>query len=239
MLVNLLGGLLLLGGTAAAQTPVAVTPPHLSPAPVNARWTAPPVVQPPRPVATTTSSPLQPVRYQPPADGQTDENQTVYQIQLEPPGLERISRLDSDAKLRERIRQETQERDPKERVQFPEEPILSRDTYMGRGSIWPARQMIVEPNYVAYGHLYFQDLNAERYGWDLGVVHPLIANAKFYYDLALLPMHCTQWKCQNDSSVGYCLPGDPVPFRLYPPEITFEGTVAEIAVIAALVAIFP
>ncbi|MFO0927295.1 MAG: hypothetical protein U0736_09680 [Gemmataceae bacterium] len=215
---------------------MAATPRVAAPVPANARWVAPPTPPPLRPVA---SAPLQPVRYQQPGDSQTDENQSVYQIQLEPPGLERISRLDSDAKLRERIRQETQERDPKERVQFPEEPILSRDTYMGRGSIWPARHMIVEPHYVAYEPLFFQDINAERYGWDFGIVHPVLGAGKFYYDLALLPMHCAAWKCQTDTSAGYCLPGDPVPFKLYPPEITFEGTVAEIAVIAALVAIFP
>lgn len=237
MLASLLAGLLLLGGVAHGQTALSPPPPPVATtAPVvRAAGTTP--GGPSRPVATS-ASPLLPVRYQQPADSQ-EESQLGYSIQLEPPGLERIARLDSDAKLEERIRQETLERDPKERVMFPEEPILSRDTYQGRGDIWPRRQMIAEPNYVSYGHLNFQDLNSERYGWDFGIIHPLLSTGKFYYDVAFWPMRSVNWKCQTDASTGYCLPGDPVPFMLYPPEISFPGTVAEVAVIVALVAIFP
>lgn len=188
-----------------------------------------------------STQPIAPVYYQrmAPAAPSADEPRVEYQIQLDPPGLERISRLDSDLKLQERIAQETKIREPNERVIFPEEPILSRETYYGRGGIWPRRTMVVEPNYVTHRRLYFQDLNAERYGWDLGVIHPLLCTAKFYYDFALLPLHIANDPCGHDTSAGLCLPGDPVPFLVYPPEITFKGSVAEIATILALVAVFP
>src|SRR5207253_10903390 len=83
-----------------------------------------------------------------------DDNQPTYQIQLEPPGLEQLARgMQSDDTLHERIRQHTLDIDPNERVEFPAEPILSRDRYFGRAGLWPTRQMIVEPDFVCYGKL--------------------------------------------------------------------------------------
>lgn len=206
-------------------------------------YNARPVPPLPVPRLATSAPPanvVAPVAFQRPGPAPAlDEPRVEYQIQLEPPGLERIGRLDSDKKLQERIAQETKEREPSEQTQFPEEPILSRDVYHGRGGLWPRRTMVVEPNYVCYGRLYFQDLNAERYGWDLGPIHPVISTAKFWYDLALLPIHVVNDPCGRDCSAGYCLPGDPVPFLLYPPEVTLKGAIAEVGVILALVAIFP
>jgi hypothetical protein len=168
------------------------------------------------------------------------DSRTEYQIQLEPPGLHRLSRLDSDPKLQERIRQEARGRDEKDRVEFPPSPILSRDTYRGRGPIWPGRQMVVEPVYVCYERLFFEEKNSERYGWDLGVVSPVLLALNFYKDLALLPMHAGTDPCRlTDCSAGHCLPGDPVPYLLYPPEVSLTGSAAELAVIFALIAIFP
>ena len=40
-------------------------------------------------------------------------------------------------------------------------------------------------------------------------------------------------------NTGYCLPGDPVPLLLYPPEISATGAIAEAASILAVLAIFP
>ena len=143
------------------------------------------------------------------------------------------------SKLEERIRQETLERTDKEQVVFPEEPILSREVYMGRIGLWPVRQLIVEPNFVTHRKLYFQQLNTERYGWDLGPISPLVCTAKFYADLAMVPLTFGARPCERDASTGYCLPGDPVPLLLYPPEITVTGSALEVGVILALVAIFP
>ena len=110
---------------------------------------------------------------------------------------------------------------------------------MGRVGLWPVRQMTVEPYFVNYQKLYFQQNNFERYGWDLGPITPLVCSGKFFYDLATVPMTFGARPCERDASTGYCLPGDPVPLLLYPPEITFTGVVLEAAMILALVALFP
>jgi hypothetical protein len=53
-------------------------------------------------------------------------------------------------------------------------------------------------------------------------------------------MHCFNDPCRkNESSAGYCLPGDPTPYLCYPPGITLTGSAAEVAVAFALLAIFP
>ncbi len=173
--------------------------------------------------------------------GAGEDSQPTYQIQLEPPGLEQLSRgMQSDETLHERIRQRTLDIDPNERIEFPAEPILSRERYFGRAGLWPTRTMIVEPDFVCYGKLLFQDRNAERYGWDLGFIQPVVSVGLFYWDAFLLPAHLFNDPCRkNDCSRGYCMPGDPVPYLLYPPELTLTGIVAEAGAIIAVCAIFP
>ena len=127
-----------------------------------------------------------------------------------------------------------------ERVTFPDEPILSRETYYGRGAAWPHVTELVAPNYVCYGRLLFQQTNMERYGWDLGILSPVLSGALFYFDVITLPYHVATapWRCY-ESSAGYCLPGDPVPLLLYPPELSVTGTIGEAAALLAVLAIFP
>jgi len=247
ILLTLLGGIL--GADVGKAQPIAASPtadrPVLSSSlPTNARWTAPSALPPVStlPVASTPppTLPLQQVRYQPPANSdQPDGITPQFQIQLEPPGLERLSRLDSDVRWQERIRQESNVISPDEKITFPEEPVLSRDRYQGRGNLWQRRKMLVEPNYVNYGYLYFEDLNQERYGWDLGPLSPVVGVAHFFKNYVLFPMHFATHGFSYDTGAGYCLPGDPVPLLLYPPEITLRATAAEIATILVLVAIFP
>jgi hypothetical protein len=53
-------------------------------------------------------------------------------------------------------------------------------------------------------------------------------------------MHVFNDPCNcMESSTGYCLPGDPVPYLLYPPELTLSGVAAEVGTVIALLAIFP
>jgi hypothetical protein len=160
------------------------------------------------------------------------------QIQLEPPGPQRLFRLEGEDALMERMRQEALERRTRERITFPDVPVLSRETYHGR--CWPRRDMLVEPYYVCYGRLLFEQKNFERYGWDLGIVSAVVSPALFFKDVAALPYHKFKdpFRC-CECSPGYCLPGDPVPLLLYPPELSATGTVAEIGAILAVVAIFP
>jgi hypothetical protein len=192
---------------------------------------------PPNRVAASSYSLERMALQAPPAKpGEAEEATSL--IQLEPPGLERILRLDSDEMLRERIRQENRERAQMQRVVFPEEPILSRDSYQGRS--WPEQTLTVEPYYVAYGRLMFEEKNSERYGWDLGELGPFISTLYFCKDLALLPYHvATAPYRYYETGAGECLPGDPVPYLLYPPELSLTGAVAEVGTIFGIIAIFP
>src|SRR5262249_27609364 len=135
-----LAALALLAGAGLASAQGTSLGPPQAPARGQVIATPAPIPMPPLPSAQAPA-PIVPVRYQPPRrpTGTDDEGQLEYQIQLEPPGIERLSlAMTSDADLQERIRQETIKRTKGlERVTFPEEPILSRDRYYGRGAIWP------------------------------------------------------------------------------------------------------
>lgn len=162
-----------------------------------------------------------------------------YTIQLEPPGPDRLFRLESEASLNERIRQEARGRGVSpERITFPEEPVLSTERYSGRS--WPKQTAIAEPHYVCHRRLYFEQRNEERFGWDLGFIHPVVSAAYFFGDLATMPYKfgtepCRWWEC----SAGLCLPGQPTPYLLYPPQPSVTGIVMEAAIIGTLFAIFP
>jgi hypothetical protein len=167
----------------------------------------------------------------------TDDSAELI-IPLEPPGMQRLFRLDSEADMQERMRQEGRERSSPERITFPEEPVISRLPYTGR--TMAAMETTAEPHYVLYRRLFFEERNSERYGWDLGVLNPFVSAGAFYWDLALLPYQVASLPLRRfESNAGLCLPGDPVPYRLYPPSISATGTLWEAGVIIALFAIFP
>ena len=120
----------------------------------------------------------------------------------------------------------------------PEYPAVPREIDITRR--WELLSEMVEPPYVCYHRLYFEQINAERYGWDLGLAHPLISAGVFFWDVAWLPYHAfTEPLRRYECNAGYCLPGDPVPFLLYPPELNLPGALAEAAVIGLGFAIFP
>jgi hypothetical protein len=206
--------------------------------------------QPPAPaVAPGAPSPLlsvnqdltviNPARYQAPPTYGVPGGAAPYPIQLEPPGLERLAQsLQTDQALQERVRQELRTREPPERAVFPESPVLSTETYQGRA--FEPHTLAVEPTYVVYDRLYFQQKNFERYGWDLGIVGPVVSAGLFYFDWVTWPYHLGTDPCRcMDSNAGYCLPGDPVPLMLYPPELSLTGAALEVGTILTLVAIFP
>jgi hypothetical protein len=174
----------------------------------------------------------------PEAAAQVLQELPEYQIQLEPPGPERLFRLESEQTLQERMRQEARQRPTLERINFPEEPVLSTQAYAARP--FPPAQELVEPNYVCYRRLHFEDKNSERYGWDLGFIQPFVSAGIFYWDVVTLPYHMGTDPCRKfECSAGYCLPGDAVPYMLYPPELNLTGIAAEAGTIVALFAIFP
>jgi hypothetical protein len=267
MAASLLGlGLALAAGPAAAESnPLSAPapPPSLFPVPANQVPGIPgtPAGPPPQVIhfapstqavsATSTavwqtSKPgkppfpaFQPVAMQAPVPPRRSQEESVgYGVQTETPGPSLLFRLESERDLKERLRQEARQVSSTLPVIFPEEPILTREKYTPRRL--PAAVEIAEPHYVCYGRLLFEQINSERYDWDLGIIHPLVAAGQFYWDIITLPYHLATRPCEHyECSAGYCLPGDPVPLYCYPPEFTQTATVAEAAVVAALFFAFP
>jgi hypothetical protein len=161
-------------------------------------------------------------------------------IRLEPPGRERLfANNDTERELEERMRQERRDSGtPGDPIVFPERP----ETYNIPFEPRKYEPMIcqVEPWYIVYPRLYFEEKNAERYGWEKGPFQPLISTLYFFKDVALLPHNIATYPCRRfETNAGQCQPGDPVPYYLYPPELTGSGLLAEVGTIALITAIIP
>ncbi len=148
-----------------------------------------------------------------------------------------LGRLESEKMWQERLKQKERDSGRPPPV-FPEYAALTKEKYYGRQ--WPGQEEHPVPNYVWYGRLYFEQPNFERYGWDLGPIAPIVESLVFGADVALLPykMGTDPFRCYEWSS-GYCLPGDPVPLLLYPPQWSLTGAAFEAGTIATLIATFP
>jgi hypothetical protein len=82
----------------------------------------------------------------------------------------------------------------------------------------------LEPGYVVHRRLYFEEINSERYGWDLGMVQPALSAGYFFKDVLFWPHKlASNWQTRYDTSAGKCPPGSPVAYYLYPPELSFGG----------------
>ncbi len=203
-----------------AQPPSPYQPPGLG------ERTSPP----PDPQLIPTAQRLEP----PTLQGTYDREE--FHIPLEMPSKERVFRVESEASLRERIRQEFQRRN--ERAQFPEEPTLGDGReYAGRD--WPLRVTKTVPGFLCYQPLYFEEKNAERYGWDAGIYQPFISTGKFYLDLVMLPYNMgVMCPWAHECNTGYPLPGDPVPYLIYLPPCDWKGIVLEAGTIAGIIALY-
>jgi hypothetical protein len=123
-------------------------------------------------------------------------------------------------------------------LEFPAYKPLTEEKFPGRK--WPTQVMMAEPCYVCYRRLHFEELNCERYGWDLGFIGPFYSAAHFFKDVALLPYHlATDPLRHHECSAGYCLPGDPVPLLCYPPHWSLTGAVAQAAAVVGFFTLFP
>jgi hypothetical protein len=159
-----------------------------------------------------------------------------------PPDPQRVFRLESEGMLMERMAREApQGLNPLGlRYEFvlPSYPPAPPPGIVAR--IWEPQAELIEPAYLCYDRLYFEQINGERYGWSLGPLHPLIAAGVFYFDLATLPYHAaTDPLRRYECNPGYALPGDPMPLLLYWPELSVTGALAEAAAVGLMLAIFP
>jgi hypothetical protein len=240
----------------AAPAVPARTPARAPAAPAKAAAVLPPVsagtaswlLEDPEHRPAGAARPVQPVamqraappadRSRPPTDAGLDEN-LEYNIRLTPPGVDTLFRRESETQLMERMRQEALSRRTPERVKFPDEdPYLTKEPYKDRA--FPPMNEVVEPYYVCYKRLGFEQKNFERQGWDLGFITPFVSAAAFYKDVFLLPYHvgtepCRRYECNS----GYCLPGTPTPLLLYPPEFSLTGTFLEAGTIVGIIFAFP
>jgi hypothetical protein len=158
------------------------------------------------------------------------EDDLDYPVNVELPGTQRLFKRVSENAVKEEIRQEARRKPGGPRIIFPEEPPLTREPYKPR--YFPQLVEVVEPSFVLHGRLYFEQVNFERHGWDLGLLQPAISLATFYKDLAFLPYHYWTRPCEHyDTSAGKCMPGDPTPLYLYPPEWSWTGVLGESATI--------
>ncbi|HMF20032.1 MAG TPA: hypothetical protein VKE98_22690 [Gemmataceae bacterium] len=162
-----------------------------------------------------------------------DEDESDFPVTKELPALDRLTRRESEKDLFNRIREETRKKPGSERALFPEETPLTKETYAARQ--FPPTRSIVEPCYVSHGRLTFEQINFERYGYDCGFFQPAISTAVFAFDLLTMPYQYAKRPGQQfDTSAGKCLPGDPVPMLLYPPEASLTGLLGEAGVVVGL-----
>ncbi len=88
--------------------------------------------------------------------------------------------------------------------------------------------------------VYFDDINAERFGNHVGIMQPFLSAAKFYGDVILLPYRAWMtppW--QPVSTAGLPRPGDPVEPVLYVPPFDWTATAAAVGWWALWLSVVP
>jgi hypothetical protein len=180
-----------------------------------------PLPEPAEPTTVTALAQRPNVPPQPLGPEAYEEAPSAFAMLAELPGPNRLFRLESESSLRERLRQEAGPGNPL-RQEFPVETPVRPTTPP------PARDQIhvcmVEPGFVAYRPLLFQDVNTERYGWEIGNLQPILSAGQFFIDASLLGLKLIgEVRCPLETSAGRCLPGDPVPYRLSLPHIFSNG----------------
>ncbi len=164
------------------------------------------------------------------------------------PDKQDLFRLDSDKELNARILKELREAKSSVRVPgapdgvFPNYGPLSPpgEKYSPKTLTYEPRQLLLEPNYVIHRRQYFEEMNAERAGWDTGPSQAVFSSLYFYRDVLLFPSKIGSGvhDCY-DSSAGKCMPGAPTPYYYYPPGITTFGGVVGATVITGAALIVP
>jgi hypothetical protein len=157
---------------------------------------------------------------------------------------DRVFRMESDTQLLDRVVKELRA-EGLEYVTFAGLPALEPlappgAMYRPKTLAYPPIKQLIEPNFHGHRRLYFEEKNAERFGWDLGIVQPVISTLYFYKDTLLWPAKLASHPFERyDSSAGKCLPGSAVPYYLYPPEVSLFGAGIGGAIITGAAIIIP
>lgn len=155
-------------------------------------------------------------------DGVTAKPEELFRLESEGPLLRGVI---ADAEMRKQMRLDPSQEPPKA-------------AFSGRA--FAPSSVTVEPNYVCYGRLLFEEKNTERYGWNFGPIQPFVSAADFFVKATSLPLYLFSYpRHRYDCSSGHCLPGDPVPYLLYPQSVSLTGVLAQASFTVALSFIFP
>ena len=146
------------------------------------------------------------------------------------PDPKRIFRLESESSLTGRMIQDSKSGENPLELKYtfvhPDYPTVTKEKYEFRR--WEPLTELVEPPYVCYRRLYFEQINSERYGWSLGLGQPVLSAGIFFWDVAWLPYHAfTEPLRRYECNAGYYLPGDPVPYLIYLPPWSWCGAAME------------
>lgn len=170
-------------------------------------------------------------------------------VRTELPGPQRLFMRESEAQFYERVRQEVKRRPGDGPAIFPQEPIISKASYIqppyprvdpiDKKPYLP-RVEVVEPSYVCHRRLLFEQPNFERAGWNFGAVQPALQMGIFYYDLAMLPYHFySDLRHPGECSTGKCLPGDPAPFVVPIERFSVTGVIGQAGALIGGLYLFP
>jgi hypothetical protein len=224
--------------------PPAALPPVEAPAPSRVvMFQKPPAAE---PVATKSPAAVESVQpklklplRQPTADPKTTTAKPTNAF-----SRDKVFRLESDAELLERIVKELRA-EKLDYVTLAGLPTLTPlappgTAYQSKTASYPPVKQLIEPNFLIHRRLYFEEKNSERYGWDLGIVQPVVSTLYFYKDTLLWPAKLASRPFERyDSSAGKCLPGSAVPYYLYPPEVSLFGAGVGGAVITGAAILIP
>jgi hypothetical protein len=201
-----------------------------------------------RPIAAEGQQPT------PPSRGDTEAIGTTVKDPLVP-SPDKLFRLDAEPQFQLYVNNERkvenvrraklpidtkEDRKPLDMLDFPaHKPVPGGEgPFMARA--FAQREEVIEPNYVLYRRLLFEDVNTERYGWTLGPLQPFVSTYEFFGQVQYLPYRYFSFPCRkHDTGAGQCLPGDPVPSMIYPPALSVTGALAQAGVTVALYAIIP
>jgi hypothetical protein len=227
-------------GTAAAQAPVLPVPPAGLKLPDPPR----PSILPPLPRAEIVATINQDDKKDEKKDDKKDEKkddkypkqkltEEEFKQYTKLETRERIFSIPDDATLERYVRMKILEDQPKadeKDLKFPPVPdVGGGKPYVAKTANYPPMRVEYSALYVVHRRLHFEDKNAERYGWDLGIVQPFFSAVNFYKDVFLWPQSLASGCAYGfwDTNAGKCLPGSPTPYMLYPPGLTITGGVVE------------
>jgi hypothetical protein len=160
---------------------------------------------------------------------------------VQPPAVNEVFALPNDAKLERIILGQLKKKYGPE-ITFPAIPLVGEGiAYVPKTVTYPPSQVTYVPGYVVHRRLHFEEKKAERYGWDLGYIQPLVSSAYFFKDVLLWPNSLASGVAYGfwDTNAGKCLPGSPTPYMFYPPGLTITGTAFEGVVITGAAFIIP